>query len=369
MGLRKKYCRANILVEIPHPGVMPMLFEHGGGFRPLQKIDTRFAYEKPIFSCHAIVSKQREQLDGADEGMDIFATFLLLLLGIPILLGLIFYFLPARSLDPPRSPIENADHDTLHKAVEVLEHPSLAARLTNLLGTPVEMIGRALPSEVPQTIAAATTKSLEGAFKLALLTIRNEHQESSQLLHKALAVASGAAGGALGIASLPLELPVSTIIILRSILDIARSEGENLTDPETILSCVAVFGLAGRTETDDPAKSSYFANRERLMESVKEAALFIAWRGVAEESSPALARLITEIASQFGFVVSEKASAETIPIVGALGGAVINYAFIDHFQSVARGHFSVRRLERKYGKDIIFAAYEQYRHDFNRNEQ
>jgi len=31
--------------------------------------------------------------------------------------------------------------------------------------------------------------------------------------------------------------------------------------------------------------------------------------------------------------------------VGALGAAAVNYAFIEHFQDVARGHFTVRRLD------------------------
>ena len=56
----------------------------------------------------------------------------------------------------------------------------------------------------------------------------------------------GSAGGAFGLAALPFELPVSTIIMLRSIADIARSEGEDLSDPDTALSCVQVFALGGR---------------------------------------------------------------------------------------------------------------------------
>lgn len=260
-------------------------------------------------------------------------------------------------------PINNDDTDALRNAVQLLEHPSLAARLTNLVGKPVELLGRALPAGASQAIATATKKSLEAALKVALLTIRNKPQERSQLLHRALAVASGAAGGAFGIVSLPLELPVSTIIILRSILDIARSEGENLTDPESTLSCVEVLGLGGRTETDDAGKSDYFIIRGILAKSVTEAARFIAERGIVEEGSPVLVRLITQIAGRFGLVVTQKAAAQTIPVIGALGGAGINYAFIDHFQSVARGHFTVRRLERKYGKDIVFAAYEQLRRE------
>ena len=173
-------------------------------------------------------------------------------------------------------PIDNVDTDALRNAVQLLEHQSFAARLTNMVGKPLGLIGRALPAGASQVIATATTKSLEAALKLALLTIRNEPQESSQLLHKALAVASGAAGGAFGIASLPLELPVSTIIILRSILNIARSEGENLTDPESTLSCLEVLGLGGRTEADSTTNSDYFFIRGILGKSVTEAARFIA---------------------------------------------------------------------------------------------
>ena len=67
-----------------------------------------------------------------------------------------------------------------------------------------------------------------------------------------------------------------------------------------------------------------------------------------------LVRLIALIASRFGFVVSQKAVAQTIPVIGALGGAAINYAFIDHFQSIARGHFTVRRLNESMAK-ILFS--------------
>lgn len=260
-------------------------------------------------------------------------------------------------------PIDKDDTDALRNAVQLLEHPSLAARLTNMVGKPVGLIGRALPAGASKAIAAATTKSLEAALKLALLTIRNEPQERSQLLHRALAVASGAVGGAFGILSLPFELPVSTIIILRSIIDIARNEGENLTDPEAAFACIEVLGLGGRTETDDLKKSDYFFIRGILATSVTEAARFVAERGIVEAGSPAIVRLITQVATRFGVVVTQKAAAQTIPVIGALGGAAVNYAFIEHFQSVARGHFTVRRLERKYGKDIVFAVYEQFRRD------
>jgi hypothetical protein len=50
---------------------------------------------------------------------------------------------------------------------------------------------------------------------------------------------------------------------------------------------------------------------------------------------------------------------QAVPVIGALGGAAVNYAFIDHFQEIARAHFAVRRLERRYGKDTVRSIYER----------
>ena len=144
----------------------------------------------------------------------------------------------------------------------------------------------------------------------------------------------------------------------RSILDIARSEGENLANPESALSCIEVFGLGGRTEIDETAETGYFVVRGMLAASVTEAARFIAERSVVEEGAPALVRLIAQISARFGVVVTQKAAAQAIPVIGALGGAAVNYAFVEHFQTVAGGHFTVRRLERSYGEDLVRATYE-----------
>jgi hypothetical protein len=251
------------------------------------------------------------------------------------------------------------DIEALRKAVTALEHPSLAARLTNIVGKPVELIGYALPAFASTTIASATSKGLEAALKVALRTLPKTSRTGSQLFHRALATASGAAGGTFGLAALPVELPVSTVIMLRSIADIAQSEGENLSDPEAVLSCVEVFALGGRAGSADASESGYFAVRGMLAKTVTEAARFVAERGVIKEGAPILLKFVTQVAARFGLVVTQKVAAQALPVVGALGGAVVNYAFIDHFQGVARGHFTVRRLERLYGKEKIRSEYEQ----------
>jgi hypothetical protein len=256
------------------------------------------------------------------------------------------------------------DTAALRRAVQSLEHPGFAARLTDMVGKPVELLGHALPASASHAIARATSKGLELALKAALQTMQRTPHAGSMFLHKALATASGAAGGAFGLAALPIELPVSTIIILRSIADIARSEGEDLSKPESALSCVQVFALGGRNGSVDASESGYFAVRGMLAMSVTEAARFIAERGVIKEGAPVIVRFITQVASRFGLVVTQKVAAQALPIVGAVGGAVVNYAFMEHFQDMARGHFVVRRLERAYGEKFIKAEYKRLAQEF-----
>jgi hypothetical protein len=183
-------------------------------------------------------------------------------------------------------------------------------------------------------------------------------------LHRALATASGAVGGTFGLAALPVELPTSTVIMLRSIADIARNEGENLSDPETAIACVEVFALGGRSGSKDASESGYFAVRSVLAKTVSEAARFVAERGVIKEGAPILLKFVSQVAARFGVVVTQKVAAQALPVVGALGGAAVNYAFMEHFQDIARGHFTVRRLERVYGKDRIRAEYDAVAADF-----
>jgi hypothetical protein len=263
------------------------------------------------------------------------------------------------SLDVTVTRITADDLAALERAVQSLEHPGLAARLTNMVGKPIELIGHVLPEAASQAISKATSKGLDMALKVALRTMQPTTHAASQFLHKALVTASGAAGGAFGLAALPVELPVSTIIILRSIAEIARSEGEDLSDPESALACIEVFALGGRSGSDDASESGYFAVRALLAKTVSEAARFVAQRGLVSEGGPVLVRFLTQVASRFGIVVTQKVAAQALPVIGAVGGAAVNYAFIEHFQDTARGHFTVRRLERRYGKDEVRAEYER----------
>src|SRR5206468_6839855 len=128
-----------------------------------------------------------------------------------------------RASEPVASDMNPDDLASLRNAVQSLEHPGLAARLTNLVGKPVELIGLALPPSASRAIATATSKGLELALQAALRTMRHKAFGESPLLHKALATASGAAGGAFGLVALPVELPLFTFIMMLYIAVSARS--------------------------------------------------------------------------------------------------------------------------------------------------
>ena len=147
--------------------------------------------------------------------------------------------------------------------------------------------------------------------------------------------------------------------MLRSIGDIARSEGENLKEANAKLECIRVFALGGKSEDDDAAESAYFITRMALAKTVTEAAKHVAKHGLGTEVVPVLIKLIEQVAARFGIQVSQKMAAQAVPVIGAAGGALINTLFMDHFQDMAHGHFTVRRLERKYGDEEVRQAYEQ----------
>lgn len=249
------------------------------------------------------------------------------------------------------------DRHALQDAWRRLEIMPLAARLTGVVGRRLDDASLILPERLRDMARTATANALTVAMKASLKSLQPAERAPSPRFHQALAIASGAAGGAFGLVSLPVELPISTVILLRSIADIARAEGEDLSHPDAALACMEVFALGSHAKDDDFLSSSYFAMRALLARSISEAAQYVAASTAASQSAPVILRLINQIAARFGIAVTQKAMAQAIPLLGAAGGAAINYAFIHHFQSLARGHFTIRRLERKYGAELVRECY------------
>jgi len=255
--------------------------------------------------------------------------------------------------------MDPVDLQSLEGAVGALERPTWAMRIVNLIGMPIEVATKLLPGRASAIVSRATTVAVRKALVAAVSTMGKKHRGApSKWLHRAAVAGSGGVAGFFGLPGLAVELPISTVIMLRAIADIARSEGEDVGSVEGQLACVQVFALGGRGPADDASETAYYAVRVGLAKALADAAEHIAARGMAEEGAPVLVRLTARIAARFNVVVSEKVAAQAVPVVGAASGAAINLLFVTSFQKTASGHFVVRRLERKYGLDVVKSAYE-----------
>ena len=260
------------------------------------------------------------------------------------------------------------DWRDLQRAVELLESPTLTAKMANLIGSPLEFAVKRLPGSVSRRIHGAVEAALFKSAQAALWSMDNTPgKAASTRWHKLAAATSGAVGGAFGFTTLFIELPVSTTIMMRSVADVARSEGFDLREMSTRHACLEVFALGGNSGKDDASETGYYITRGFTAEVMRHLSAELAGRAVGgspvmigltpKEAGKWLAKIVEKVAARFGVVVTEKFAAQAVPIVGAVAGATLNTMFTDYYQDVARGHFIVRRLERTYGYETVRAAY------------
>jgi hypothetical protein len=264
-------------------------------------------------------------------------------------------------LVPVHMPLSGKDRADLLLARHLLETPGVAIQIANLLGSPIEhVLAKRLPKKATELIDKSANAAVTAAFKAAVLTLRKDKLGAPprKWLHRGVAVGAGALGGFFGWMGLAAELPFTTTMILRSIADIARSEGESPHDLDTRLACIEVLAFGGTGKNDEGAESGYFATRAALAQQITAVSQHIVHRGLSESGAPVVIRLINAIANRFSIPVTEKVVFEAAPIIGAVSGASLNAIFIAHFQKVAQGHFIIRRLERAHGVIAVRQAYD-----------
>lgn len=255
---------------------------------------------------------------------------------------------------PALLPVHEA---ALARSIRALEAASFAARLADYAGQPLAKALGVLPKpvgdRVNRTVETAVRRGLEVSIRGLDLTTKPRPRTG---LATALAGASGGVSGLFGLAALPVELPLTTLMMLRAIANIARHQGEDLSRVEARLACMEVFALGSRA-SNARTDIGYFASRALVAKLTTDAAALIVQRGVTGAAAPATARFVTEIASRFSMTVADRVAMSALPVLGALGGAGVNAVFMDHYQRVAQGHFTVRRLERRYGLEAVERAW------------
>jgi hypothetical protein len=261
----------------------------------------------------------------------------------------------------------------LKEAANYLESPSYLIRLTNAVGTPLQALANRV---IPERIKALGNHAIRRVMNMAVDSVNQQTLDASFAdacqssgtagrWHRLAATATGGLSGALGFTGLAVELPLTTGIMFRSIAAIAREFGEDLTTPEARLQCVTVFSHGGPSPEDDAMDASFISARIGMTTLVRDAAEFITSKGaqaaaeaLAQGTAPALLALAGRIGSKYSGVVSQKLIANTVPMIGVAAGAAINNAFAGHFNSVARYHFGIRRLQRQYGAQAVTTEYQ-----------
>ena len=266
----------------------------------------------------------------------------------------------------------------LDEAAMFFENPGKIAKGLSWAGRPVEAMHDRLPEKAKTAIAVVTEAAIKKAFVAAIRTLPDsapvspEKLESASTLssrtHLGLTTLTGVLGGLVGLPALAVELPVTTVLILRAISDQARLYGHDLSDLETRLECLMVFTMGvpdenSKLEENGEKRRSaayYFMTRASFVSLMKKAAATAGAISAKEllstiekGSAPIFVRMISSVAEKFQVRVSQKFVAESVPLIGALGGGALNYAFTDFFVTAARFHFRIRALEKQYGESIV----------------
>ncbi len=266
------------------------------------------------------------------------------------------------------------DLNTLKQAKHDMQNVSWAIRSVNKIGNTVETGINQIPEKVLVKIQDITQNVLLKIIKANLLTIQKNKtfKKPSKNTYKSIVTGTGALSGffgattGFGTAIFASEVTLTTKFLMRTIMDIARSEGEDIYTLEGQMACLEVFALGGDSSADDDMEMSYYTTRIALNSALKNVSAASAKvgidtliKGAGTLSSGFVGNFISKIASRLSLLISEKFLAQALPIVGAIGGGSLNYVFVTHFQKMATAHFKVRRLERKYGEDVVRLAYEK----------
>lgn len=256
--------------------------------------------------------------------------------------------------------MRQADLVVLANAAQQLETSSVATSVSHIIGMPIEKAMSALPGHWSSIVSRITNKALGKALDAALFSLNDKVNKPKNKSHTFFVGISGAVGGSFGIAALAVELPVSATIMLRSIADIARSNGENLDALDSKMACLTVFALSGGGggKGSEAADTSYYAVRSFLTKALGDTANHIAVHGFTREGAPLLVKLVDAVSVRFAVPVSGKLAAQSLPVIGAVSGASVNWLFIRHYQKMAIAHFSIRKLEREYGCEEVQGWYQ-----------
>jgi hypothetical protein len=149
----------------------------------------------------------------------------------------------------------------------------IIVRVTGVIGSSVDWVGakaaelgsKVFGQECQGKITEITEEVLWKVHDFATLGLDPQgDREPWRWFNKAITVASGAATGFLGLPGVAIDIPVTTLVIMRSIAEIARSKGDDLASDEVKCACLQVPAFGGVTTDGDDTDIGYWSTRAAL---------------------------------------------------------------------------------------------------------
>ncbi len=239
---------------------------------------------------------------------------------------------PVKAANPSKE-VQLAELVTRYKSAR-----GVGMQVVGLLGAQAENLLDKLPSPARAGLDKATLQALELSFSAAAIT-RGSIPDTGNWMTRMVTVTTGAAGGFGGMTTALAELPLTTTVILRAIQGIAAEHGFDPTHPDTKADCLRVFAAAGPMSEDQGTDLSFLTLR-------------------ASVSGAAMQTLLAKVAPKLSVTMGQKLAAQTVPVLGAVTGATINYAFTSYYQDIAHVQFGLRKLAEETGHDRAALAAE-----------
>lgn len=210
--------------------------------------------------------------------------------------------------------------------------------LMNRLGGTVENQFALLPQPVRARIEEITARALEAAYDVSGAATRLPDPQGRATL--AAAIATGAAGGAGGLATSLAELPLTITVLLHAIRREAEAAGYDPEDPWIRAEALRAFGSGSPVAADDGIDTSFVSARLAL-------------------TGPALQKLIATVAPKLAAALGQKLAAQAVPVLGAVSGAAINAAFLRSYRETAAIRFALLRLAERHGAGPVLEEFDR----------
>ena len=209
-------------------------------------------------------------------------------------------------------------------------------KLVNRLGGGVESQMQRLPASVRAELERAVAQALNKAHGLAAVGRRAPDLGPRGATYAAMA--SGAIGGAAGLAGSLVELPVTITVMLHAIRSEAAAAGYDPDDPQVRLACIEVFSAGSPLRGDDGVNTAFLSARLAM-------------------TGGTLQKVLAVVVPRLAVVFGQKLAAQAVPVLGALTGAALNAAFLNYYREIARIRFRLLRLSEVHGAEKVLTAF------------